>query len=219
MARYFYTFMLIALITSCVHTSGGGGKSGPYYWVASYYADEFHGRPTASGETYDMHGMTAAHRELPFGTTLEVTNTVNGRSVVVTVNDRGPFVRGRDLDLSYGAAREIGMVNQGTARVKVRVLTRDLRYAKSVRYGAVGQRGPFTVQVGSFREEKNAERLKAVLSRTYEDVRVSGAIVSGDYYYRVSVGRYDRRENAGDMATRLAAEGYDALIVSIGGDA
>lgn len=218
MARYFHTLILIALAASCAHTGAGVGESGSQYWVASYYADEFHGRPTASGEIFDMYGRTAAHRELPFGTMLDVTNTLNGRSVVVTVNDRGPFVRGRELDLSYGAAKEIGMIAQGTARVRVKVLTRDPRYAKSVRYGPDGQRGPFTVQVGSFREEKNAERLKAVLSRTYEDVYLSGASISGDFYYRVSVGKFVLREDARGVASRLATEGYDTLIVGFGGD-
>ncbi|MGW8273331.1 MAG: SPOR domain-containing protein, partial [Thermodesulfovibrionales bacterium] len=119
---------------------------------------------------------------------------------------------------SYGAASEIGMVNRGTARVMVQVLKRDERYRRSVRYGPDGQRGPFTIQVGSFREQDNAERLRSVLMRTYEEVRVSGAIVSGDFYYRVSVGKFILRDDADGVAARLAAEGYDTLIVSLRGD-
>jgi rare lipoprotein A len=89
---------------------------------ASYYAHKFHGRPTASGEIYNMYGLSAAHRELPLGTVIHVTHLGNGRSVKVKVNDRGPFVEGRILDLSLGAARRLGMVEEGVARVKIRII-------------------------------------------------------------------------------------------------
>ena len=87
--------------------------------VASYYGRNFHGRKTASGAIYDCEAMTCAHRTLPFGTRLRVTAVESGRSVVVTVTDRGPFVHGRIVDLSLGAARELGMLEKGVARVKV----------------------------------------------------------------------------------------------------
>lgn len=87
--------------------------------VASWYGSQYHGRQTASGEVFDMYRLTAAHRELPFGTRLRVTHVANQRHVVVVVNDRGPFIRGRDLDLSYGAARELAMVEEGVARVRI----------------------------------------------------------------------------------------------------
>lgn len=85
--------------------------------MASYYGTEFQGHMTASGQRFDWHKMTCAHRTLPFGTRLRVTNVRNGRSVVVVVNDRGPFVRGRILDLSLAAARELGMIERGSAKV------------------------------------------------------------------------------------------------------
>ncbi len=88
----------------------------------SYYAHKFHGRPTASGEIYDMNGLSAAHRELPLGTIIRVTHLGNGKSVVVKVNDRGPFVDGRILDLSLGAAKKLDMVNEGVARVKIEIV-------------------------------------------------------------------------------------------------
>lgn len=91
--------------------------------VASYYGREFHGQKTASGERFDMYDLTAAHRTLPFGTRLRVTNLTNGRQVIVRVNDRGPFVKGRIIDLSYAAARELGMIGTGTAWVKIKVLS------------------------------------------------------------------------------------------------
>ncbi len=90
--------------------------------LASYYAHKFHGRPTASGEIYNMYGLSAAHRELPLGTVIHVTHLGNGRSVRVKVNDRGPFVEGRILDLSLGAARRLDMVEEGVARVKIRII-------------------------------------------------------------------------------------------------
>lgn len=90
--------------------------------VASYYADEFHGKLTSNGETFDMDGLTAAHRTFPFGTKVRVTNLENNKSVIVRVNDRGPFKEGRIIDLSRGAAKEIDLIRTGTARVKLEVL-------------------------------------------------------------------------------------------------
>lgn len=89
---------------------------------ASYYADEFHGRKTANGETFDMHALTAAHRTLPFNTRVRVTNTSNGKSVVVRINDRGPFKDDRIIDLSLGAAKQIGMIGPGTIWVELEIL-------------------------------------------------------------------------------------------------
>jgi rare lipoprotein A len=90
--------------------------------VASWYGSKFHGRRTASGERYDMHELTAAHPSLPFGTMVEVVDTASGRSVVVRINDRGPFVKGRVIDLSHAAAKRLGMIEAGLARVEVYLL-------------------------------------------------------------------------------------------------
>ena len=90
--------------------------------MISYYADDFHGKKTASGEKFDMHAMTAAHRTLPFGTRIRVTNLENGKSVVVRVNDRGPFAEGRILDLSLAAAKKLEMTGKGTVKARVEVL-------------------------------------------------------------------------------------------------
>jgi rare lipoprotein A len=92
--------------------------------TASWYGGKYHGRLTANGERYDMHAMTAAHRTLPFGVVVEVVNLENGRKTRVRINDRGPFKKGRIIDLSYAAARKLGMVRQGLARVKIRVVGR-----------------------------------------------------------------------------------------------
>ncbi|MGB5737230.1 MAG: septal ring lytic transglycosylase RlpA family protein [Thiohalocapsa sp.] len=90
--------------------------------MASYYGKRFHGRRTASGQRFDQHALTAAHRSLRFGTRVRVTNLRNGKNVVVTINDRGPYAKGRILDLSRGAARRLGMVNAGVARVRLKVI-------------------------------------------------------------------------------------------------
>lgn len=90
---------------------------------ASYYGSEFAGRSTSSGDAYDMHALTAAHKRLPLGTVVRVTNLSNSRAVTVTINDRGPFKRNRILDLSYGAAKLIGMIGPGTAKVRLEVIT------------------------------------------------------------------------------------------------
>ena len=90
--------------------------------VASYYADDFNGKLTSNGETFNMNDLTAANRTLPFGTRVRVTNLSNGKTVVVRVNDRGPYVEGRLIDLSLGAAKRIDLIQTGTARVKLEVL-------------------------------------------------------------------------------------------------
>ena len=114
------------------HIKQGYGKSGVYetkvktgdefYYVCSYYGKKFHGRQTANGEIFDMNKLTCAHKTLPFNTKLEVTNEDNGKSVVVRVNDRGPFIKGRDLDLSKAAAEEIGLIPYGVKKMKIRVV-------------------------------------------------------------------------------------------------
>ncbi len=97
-------------------------KGKEFYAVCSYYGRKFHGRKTANGETFDMHAMTCAHKRFAFGTKLKVTNESNGKSVIVRVNDRGPFIKGRDIDLSYGAADKIGLIPHGVLKCKVEVL-------------------------------------------------------------------------------------------------
>lgn len=92
------------------------------YMVTSYYGEQFHGKYTSNGEIFDMYKLTCAHKELPFGTRLRVTNEDNGKSVIVRVNDRGPFIYGRDLDLSYAAAVEVGLIEAGVKSMKVEIL-------------------------------------------------------------------------------------------------
>jgi len=121
----FYRFVALAVILSalgCVRGPRLQHHGGAQYGLASWYGRDFQGRPTASGELFDMYAYTAAHRDLPFGTRVRVTNEANGRSVVVRINDRGPWVEGRILDLSYAAAKQLGMIEAGVVRVRLEVL-------------------------------------------------------------------------------------------------
>lgn len=196
------------LLFSCAPKYGVSPEA--QYVLASWYGPEFHGRPTASGETFDMNGKTAAHRTLPFGTILRVIYPETGRTAVVIVNDRGPFVKGREIDLSYGAAKDIGLITEGTGMVRLERLGRDESYVKEVRYSA--HTGPFAVQTGSFSEPSNAERLREALSIKYSPVYVREAEVGGKKMYRVRVGKFQSREEAEKKALMLAEEGYSPLI-------
>jgi rare lipoprotein A len=121
----FYRFVALAVILTalgCVRGPRPEHPGGAQYGLASWYGRDFNGRPTASGEIFDMYAYTAAHRDLPFGTRVRVTNEANGRSVVVRINDRGPWVEGRILDLSYAAAKALGMLEAGVVRVRLEVL-------------------------------------------------------------------------------------------------
>ncbi len=174
--------------------------------MASWYGEEFHGRPTASGETYDMYELSAAHRELPLGTMIEVKNLDNGRHVKLRVNDRGPFVRGRVLDLSYGAAKKLGMVEAGLAKVEIRV----------VEVGK-GTPGPsrftrYAVQLGAYREIENARAIEERLIRAkYPEVE----IMSAGGWHRVRLGRVEDRDEAEAVLRRLRKDGFEAVVVPL----
>jgi rare lipoprotein A len=201
------------LLASCA--SSGKSKT-----VASWYGPKFHGKLTASGERYNMYAMTCAHKQLPLGTRLRVTNRANGKSVVVVVNDRGPFVRGREIDLSFAAAKKIGIVGPGTGKVRYRIIGRDERYRKYIKDGRsiiAGNHkpvsGPFTIQVASFTEKSNAYHLMDGLKLNYRRVHIKNTRVDGKRFYRVRVGKFKKRSKALDYAKRLADEGYSVKIV------
>ena len=205
----------VLLVVSCAsrpqsaHTSDRGAG----YMTASWYGEKFHGRPTSSGERYDMYGLTAAHKTMKFGTKLRVTNPETNESVVVTVNDRGPFIRGRDLDLSYGAAKAIGHVEKGVGTVKVEEVGRDMRYVKRIPYLPPGASVLLTIQVGSFIESSNAYRLKQGLEYKYDDVHVTEVALKGKKYHRVRIGKFKTYDSAYTVAESLSDEGYTTLIM------
>jgi rare lipoprotein A len=166
--------------------------------IASWYGHPFHGRPTASGEIYNMHDLTAAHRTLPFGTRVRVHDLDNGRDVEVRINDRGPFVEGRIIDLSNGAAKSMQMLGAGTAHVSLEIL--DLPSPGSP--GAVP--GIFAVQAGSFRNPSNAARLKATLEQNHFGPVEIQTFDRGDgIFYRVRVGSESSQEDAEALAEKL----------------
>jgi rare lipoprotein A len=194
---------LMAILGAQACSIGRAGKTTRAGWsqrgYASWYGPGFHGRKTANGETYDMDAMTAAHKELPFGTIVEVRNLDNGRTTRVRINDRGPFVRGRIIDLSRAGARAIDMIGPGIARVELRA-----RLDRPVAEPAV-----FTVQVGAFRDRDHALALAAPLREDF-DVLVEAA----DGWHRVRVGGRRNRAAAEALAAELRRRGLEAVLVT-----
>jgi len=176
--------------------------------VASWYGVPYHGRRAANGEIYDMHKLTAAHRTLPFNTVVRVRNLKNNLTTEVRITDRGPFVEGRIIDLSLAAARDIDMVADGVARVRLELLSApDL--------------GPdlFTVQVGAFRSRDNAVRLRQNLERRYQPVFVVEYDSPNGMFYRVRVGRVQTETAAKRLADKLRAnEGFTPFVVRLDED-
>jgi len=187
--------------------------------LASWYGKPFHGRPTSSGEIYDMYGLSAAHKTLPLGTWVKVSNLENGRQVEVRVNDRGPFVGGRVIDLSYGAAKRLAIVGPGTARVEIVALGRG--------QGAGGTppseftpvdfySGNFTLQVGAFKEIENARRLMGDLDDRYQNVHITPYMSARlGKLYSVRVGRCTDLDQAETYKSVLRRHGFnDAFTVA-----
>lgn len=181
--------------------------------VASWYGADFHGRPTASGEIFNMHANTCAHKEYPFGTRLKVTHLANNKTAECTVNDRGPFISGRDIDLSYAVAKEIGVIGPGTSRVFLEVTGRDNTYIRKVRVQGGERKGLFAIQAGAFTDSMNAERLKAALRLKYDNVYIEETVVKGTTFHRVRLGVFRNFGSAYSTAEQLGQEGYQPLIV------
>jgi rare lipoprotein A len=170
--------------------------------IASWYGEEFHGKSTSSHEIYDMNDLTAAHNSLPLGTYVMVTNLDNGQSVVVRINDRGPFVKNRVIDLSYAAARAIDLVGPGTAPVKLEVL-------RNLSPPAAAQK--FSVQVGSFASRLNAAALERELKKNFPGVYIALYKTPSQTYFRVRI-KAGSSEDARSIAENLAARGYTAIV-------
>ena len=169
----------------------------PGQWVeegtASWYGPTFDGHRTSNGETYDMHQFTAAHRTLPFNAVVRVTNLTNGKQTEVRINDRGPFVGNRVIDLSLSAAQAIQMVGPGTASVRLEVIA-----------GPDPRTGVFAVQVGAFLSQENAERFRAQFAARYPATMATFDSPNG-LFYRVRVGRFPSEDAAHQLAADLHA--------------
>jgi peptidoglycan lytic transglycosylase len=215
------TIALLAIgVASCGHRSAravappapariGSTEKG----VASWYGIPYHGRRAASGELFDMEQLTAAHRTLPFQTWVEVTNLDNGKQVDVRITDRGPFARGRIIDLSQAAARDIDMLRPGTARVQLKIIRPPAVTALPVsttnpRFTNVNG---FVVQAGAFADHSRAESLRIQLEEEFGDAR----ILSGPRnLWRVLVGRQLTLDQATALAVSVRAQSGEAQIVA-----
>ena len=188
--------------------------------IASWYGRQFHGKKTASGEKYNMYAMTAAHPTLPLPSYVRVTNRDNGRSVVVRVNDRGPFLRGRVIDMSYAAAAKLGFVRDGKVPVDIRLLlpgkNTDPEAAAQSRLGQGTGAAVYQVQFGVFSKAENARKLKIRLQRDLKNVLDPGALSiekKAGKYWTVYAGPYKRRAKAQRLRRMAANVKVSSLVV------
>lgn len=197
---------------------------------ASFYADKFEGNPTASGEKYRHSKMTAAHKTLPFGTKIKVTNLANNQSVEVVVNDRGPYVDGRIVDLSKSAAEKLGFITTGLADVKLEVLDAgDGRTSSTIKpidnvsveekefYDfEINRSEPtgFGVQIGTYQELVNLMRLSDNLKKSYQKkIMVQVKVLNGVKYYSLIIGKASSRAKAEPLLADIKKKFPDAFIV------
>ena len=184
--------------------------------IASWYGKDFHGKTTSNGEVYDMNAMTAAHKTLPLGVYVKVHNRDNGRDAIVRINDRGPFVKGRIIDLSYSAAKKLGVDIVGTAPVRIEALGYRVggtagreEYTSQVNYDA----GNYTVQVGAFKDYQNAARLSEEMKKAVGFSEIHPAMVYGELFYRVYAGKHTSLKSAEAAETSLSEHGYPGSFV------
>jgi rare lipoprotein A len=221
MRRYLWVILILFL-----HVASAQIQSGK----ASFYADKFEGAPTASGEKYKHNKLTAAHKSLPFGTRVKVTNTANRKSVEVVINDRGPWVENRIIDLSRSAAEKLDFINQGLADVEIQILDagdgKQSDPAKTVDNVVVDEkefydfeisrlqpRG-FGVQIGTYQELVNLMRLAENLKSSYKKkVTVQVKVVNGVKYYGLLLGQFSSRQKAEQFRDNLKKKFPDAFIV------
>jgi len=195
-------------------TAGNGSTEAPRpgnveTGYASWYGDPYHGRRAANGEIYDKNKLTAAHLTMPFETWVKVTSLENSRSVNVRITDRGPFVKGRIIDLSQEAARQLRMIGAGTALVRVEVLSAGNAASGS---NAVGS---YAVQVGSFRDRATAERLQQTLKDRYGAAFVEPYEGDDGWFYRVRVGPTQSVLGARNLAAQLARDDLPGFVVRL----
>jgi len=197
-----FIFVLTVFLSSCARIRYKP-VSNVHRGLASWYGPGFHGKATSSQEIFNMHDMTAAHRSLAFGTYVIVTNLNNGKSVTVRINDRGPFIKDRIIDLSYAAAKVIGIIGPGVAPVKLEVLP-GFSVEMSLQ--------KFSIQVGAFIYKKNAALLKEKLKKNYKDVYISTFKTSHQTYYRVRI-KANSLNEAEKIALKLNNEGFAVFVL------
>lgn len=183
--------------------------------IASWYGSDFHGKKTSNGEIYDMHAMTAAHKTLPLGVFVKVRNKQNGQEAIVRVNDRGPFVKNRIIDLSYTAAKKLGVDMKGTAPVRIEALGYKASgegYQAPETYDS----GNYSVQIGAFKDDQNARRLSEEMRKLHGYSEVKTATVNDELFYQVRAGKYTSLKDAEDAEERFSDHGYrGSFVVSL----
>lgn len=204
-----HAILLVGILAAC------SGAPKPVYFpgypvgfvergVASWYGPGFHGNKTANGERYDMHQLTAAHRTLPLGSIAVVRSMSTGRQVTVRINDRGPFARGRVLDLSLAGANVLGMIGSGTDQIELRVVGYQ---------GRTADMGVLRVQVGSFSDQQNALNLLERVKHFYSGGRVQIVDLPEGKRYRVQIGQFSREAQAEDAVSHLESSlGLQAFV-------
>ena len=189
--------------------------------IASWYGTKFHGRPTSSGEVYNMYEMTAAHKTLPIPVYVQVHNLDNGRTAVVRVNDRGPFVSGRIIDLSYAAAKKLGVDIPGTANVEIRVIEAGQSKPTSVVRSIPLDTGlepdvPLYIQMGSFSDRMNANTMVDNLLAAEEDaVSIYELETDSGRFFRVRLGPLYDMDEANAVLTRLRNKGFEMARIVV----
>ena len=222
MKNLFFTIALCSLVSTTIGQVQNG--------KASFYADKFEGRPTASGEKYRHHKLTAAHKTLPFGTKVRITNLSNNEAVEVTINDRGPYVDDRIVDLSKSAAEKLGFVNQGLTDVKLEVIDagdgKQSDPARTIdnvmveekefydfKIERLNPRG-FAVQIGTYQELVNLMRLADNMKNSYQKkVTVQVKVINGIKYYGLLLGHFSSREKAEQFRSELIKKFPGVFIV------
>ncbi len=199
---YLFLFMGLLVIATCTPIRYGE-PTNVQTGMASWYGQDFQGKTTSNKEVYNMYDLTAAHRTLPFDSYVVVTNLNNGKSVTVRINDRGPFVKGRIIDLSYAAASIIDAVETGVVPVSLEIIE-----SMSPPLGTQ----KFYVQVGSFVSKKNANALKNKIKKKYKRVDVTAFKTTNQTYHRVRI-RAHNLEEAEKLARQLRSEGIPSYII------
>jgi rare lipoprotein A len=193
--------------------------------IASWYGTKFHGRLTSSGETYNMYEMTAAHKTLPIPVYVQVRNLDNGRSMVVRVNDRGPFIEGRIIDLSYAAAKKLGVDGPGTANVEISVVnegeSRPTSVVRTIPLNtSIDDEFPLFIQMGSFSNHMNASNLvQTLIAANESSASISQLQTEAGPLYRVRVGPMADVDEANAILARLRSKGFPAAHIVVHDDA
>jgi rare lipoprotein A len=217
------TFLAIGVISVCVASVSCGGKrvktakppriGATETGIASWYGHPYHGRRAANGEIYDMEQLTAAHRTMPFDTWVRVTNVSNDRTVDVRIQDRGPFVNGRIIDLSRAAARQIEMIGPGIVKVKLTVI-QPPKNARLPRKDASLQPELFAVQVGAYRDPQRARAIQSQMNERFGSSRIVHREGSPPVW-RVLVGEEETVYLAEELAEQIRAAGGTAFVVRL----